>query len=701
MASTFAASPDIAASSSGKTELSSNNAGHAISGLVIFLGAFLLFQIQPMIAKMILPWFGGSAVVWTACMLFFQTMLLLGYMYAHWLSGRTSPRAYWLHIGLLAASLLLLPVIPSAWWKPAGDENPLPRILGLLAVTVGGPYFLLSSTGPLVQTWYARRFGGATPYRLFSLSNLASLLALLSYPVLVEPWIPTHLQGVLWSCEYAVFALLLAWLAYGSTAHPSLRLNSSSTTALARTRNSERPSWRQRAMWIVLPACASFLLLATTNHLCQNIAVVPFLWIVPLSLYLLSFILCFDRAHWYRRKLMLPLFAATLAGAGYLLTYEVPGSLILLHIVAYVLTLFIACMFCHGELALRKPVPAHLTEFYLMVSLGGAAGSALVAVAAPLLFRSVYEFSLGLAACAALALILEYRKSMLTDALWAGLAVWLVVVAGAQITSTVAGSRFMARSLYGSVRVSDSINSKTGEPERTLVHGVIAHGVQVLSPAFRREPTAYFGRLSGAGRALDRPGDPPLKVGIIGLGAGTMAAYGRPGDEYRFYELDPLIIQTAQDQFTFLRDSGAKVEVVAGDGRLALERERERRFDVLAVDAFSGDSIPVHLLTREAFQLYFDRLNPHGVLALHLSNSFLDLPPVAGRAAQALGKFARVVEVSQDFRQHRAHSQWVLLADSPQTLDRLLPLGSWSPAPAPAWLRPWTDDYSNLFQILK
>src|SRR5579863_454965 len=394
MASTFAASPDICASDTRKNGLSNRNAGHAISGLAIFLGAFLLFQIQPMIAKMILPWFGGSAVVWTACMLFFQTMLLLGYMYAHWLSGRTSPRAYWLHIGLLAASLLLLPVIPSAWWKPAGDENPLPRILGLLAVTVGGPYFLLSSTSPLVQTWYARRSGGATPYRLFSLSNLASLLALLSYPVLVEPWIPTHLQGVLWSCEYAVFALLLAWLAYGSTAHPSLRLNSSSTTALARTRNSERPSWRQRAMWIVLPACASFLLLATTNHLRQNIAVVPFLWIVPLSLYLLSFILCFDRAHWYRRKLMLPLFAATLAGAGYLLTYEVPGSLILLHIVAYVLTLFIACMFCHGELALRKPVPAHLTEFYLMVSLGGAAGSALVAVAAPLLLRSVYEFSL-------------------------------------------------------------------------------------------------------------------------------------------------------------------------------------------------------------------------------------------------------------------------------------------------------------------
>src|ERR1700733_13670794 len=248
MASTFAASPDIAAPSSGKTDLSSNNVGHAISGIVVFLGAFLLFQIQPMIAKMILPWFGGSAVVWTACMLFFQTMLLLGYMYAHWLSGQTSPRAYWLHIGLLAASLLLLPVIPSAWWKPAGDENPLPRILGLLGVTVGGPYFLLSSTSPLVQTWYSRRSGGATPYRLFSLSNLASLLALLSYPVLVEPWIPTHIQGILWSCEYAVFALLLGWLAYGNAAYPGPRL----TTAAARSENSERPSWRQRAMCVLL-----------------------------------------------------------------------------------------------------------------------------------------------------------------------------------------------------------------------------------------------------------------------------------------------------------------------------------------------------------------------------------------------------------------------------------------------------------------
>ena len=699
MPSTFVASPDVCASSSGTAEIPSANAGRAISGLAIFLGAFLLFQIQPIIAKMILPWFGGSAVVWTACMLFFQTELLLGYAYAHWLSSQTRRGAHWLHIGLLAASLVLLPIIPSPWWKPAGDENPLPRILGLLAVTVGAPYFLLSSTSPLVQTWYARRSGGAAPYRFFALSNLASLLALLSYPVLVEPWVPARVQGLLWSAEYAVFALVLAWLAYGSAAHRSAAHISPATTA--QDDHSGGPSWGQRAVWIILPACASFLLLATTNHLCQNVAVVPFLWIVPLSLYLLSFILCFDREHWYHRKFMLPLYAAALASAGYLLLHEVPGSSVFLHITAYAATFFIICMFCHGELALRKPGSAHLTQFYLMVSLGGALGSALVGVAAPLVLRGVYEFPMGLAACGMLTLMLEYRKSWRTDAIWATLAVWLLVVTGAQMSASAVGTRLMARSFYGALRVTDSIDPAAGEPQRTLVHGVVAHGVQLLSPALRHEPTSYYARSSGVGIALRGLGDQSVKVGVIGLGAGTMAAYGRRGDEYRFYELDPLVIRTAQSEFSFLQDSGAKIELIAGDGRLALEREHDRQFDLLAVDAFSGDSIPVHLLSREAFELYFDRLAPSGVLAVHVSNSFLDLAPVVGRAAQTLGKFARVVEVQEDAREHRGHSLWVLLASHPKTLDRLLPPGTWRPAPAPAWLRVWTDDYSNLFQILK
>ena len=699
------ASPGVRPSHAAKAKPSSAGADRAISGLAIFLGAFLLFQIQPMIAKMILPWFGGSAVVWTVCMLFFQTVLLLGYGYAHWLSGQTRTGAYWLHVGLLAASLALLPIIPSAWWKPVGAENPLPRILGLLAVTVGAPYFLLSSTSPLVQTWYARRSGSVAPYRFFALSNLASLLALLSYPVVVEPWIPVRVQGILWSCEYAAFALVLAWLAYRSAASNSEAHAAAHPTAhspkAARDESSEMPSSRQRALWIILPACASFLLLAATNHLCQNVAVVPFLWIVPLSLYLLSFILCFDRRQWYNRTLMLTLYAAALASVGYLLVHDVPGALVLLHVAAYNAALFIACMFCHGELALRKPAPAHLTEFYVMVALGGALGSLLAGVAAPLLLRGVYEFPLGLAACGMLTMMLEYRKARWSDAGWAILAVWLCTVAGAQISAYAAGNRFMARSFYGSLRVADSVNPATGENQRTLLHGVIVHGVQLLSPALRREPTGYYARTSGIGMALRRPADQALRVGVIGLGAGTMAAYGRRGDEYRFYELDPLVIQTAKTEFSFLRDSEAKIEIVAGDGRLALERERGRQFDVLAVDAFSGDSIPVHLLSREAFELYFEHLASDGVLALHLSNSFLDLVPVAGRAAQELGKAVRVIEVQEDVRQHRAQSVWVLLADRPETLDRLLPPGTWRPAPAPTSLRVWTDDYSNLLRILK
>jgi hypothetical protein len=694
MSSTLVAPPEVSAHASEKT-------GRAISGLTIFLGAFLLFQIQPISAKTILPWFGGSAVVWTACMLFFQTVLLLGYAYAHWLSGQTRRGAYWMHIGLVAASLLLLPAIPAAWWKPAGNENPLPRILGLLAVTAGAPYFLLSSTSPLVQAWYARRFSGATPYRFFALSNLASLLALLSYPVVVEPLIPTRAQGVAWSLAYAAFALLLAWLTYKAAAYRISGRGAVSAAAAVPREKADGPSWRQRAWWIILPACASFLLLATTNHLCQNIAVVPFLWIVPLSLYLLSFILCFDHQRWYRRKVTLPLYAVALALTGYLLIHEIPGSQVPTHIAVYSAGLFLTCMVCHGELALRKPAPAHLTRFYLMVSSGGAAGSALVCVAAPLVFRGVFEFAVGLAAAGMLTLMLEYRKSWRTDAIWSSLAIWLWVVAGAQMSASAAGARLMARSFYGSLRVVDSLDPATSQPQRTLVHGVVAHGVQVLSPALRHEPTGYYAGQSGVGLALRGFGNRPVKVGVIGLGAGTMAAYGRPGDEYRFYELDPLVIQVAQREFSFLSDSGANVQLAAGDGRLALEREPGRRFDLLAVDAFSGDSIPVHLLSREALQLYFQRLAPEGVLAMHVSNSFLNLAPVVGRAAQALGKTARLVEAQEDLSQHRGHSLWVLLADNPNTLDRLLPAGSWQPAPAPPGLKVWTDDYSNLFQILK
>ncbi len=447
--------------------------------------------------------------------------------------------------------------------------------------------------------------------------------------MLVEPWIPTHVQGIVWSCQYAVFIAALVWLT-----HRNWGLQRAAATQLdpALHRSAAAaPTARQRFCWIILPAAASFLLLAATNHLCQNIAVVPFLWILPLSLYLLSFILCFDHPRWYRRELLLPLYFGAMALTGYLILKETPGQHFLLHIGVYAGCLFLACMFCHGELALVKPAPRYLTQFYLMISLGSAAGSVLVAIAAPMYLNGVYEFPIALAACGMLTLMLEYRKSWRTDVVWAALTVWLVVVAWAQMQAFAGGAYLMARSFYGSIRVTDAMEKGTKQPERTLIHGSISHGAQLLSPALRREPTGYYARGSGIGHALRGMGDRPLKVGVIGLGAGTMAAYGRPGDEYRFYELDPLIIDVAWHQFSFLSDSPAKVETVAGDGRLALERETGRRFDVLAVDAFSGDSIPVHLLSREAFQLYFARMAPDGLLAVHVSNSFLDLAPVVGR----------------------------------------------------------------------
>ncbi len=362
---------------------------------------------------------------------------------------------------------------------------------------------------------------------------------------------------------------------------------------------------------------------------------------------------------------MLPLYATAMSLCGYLVLKEAPGDAVLLHIAAYTVGLFLACMYCHGELARRKPDPSHLTQFYLSISVGGAVGSLLVGVAAPLMLSGVVEFPLGLAACGLLTLLLEYRKngrrSWIFDIAATALAIWLVVVARAQMTTMASGTLLMERSFYGSVRV---VDSKEAPRERTLIHGVIAHGTQLLDPKFRHEPTSYYARTGGLGLAIRGMHEGPRKIGVIGLGAGTTAAYGRAGDEMRFYELDPLVIRVARNEFTFLSDSPAKVETIAGDGRLTLERESGQRFDLLALDAFSGDAIPVHLLSREAFELYFERLAPKGILAVHVSNSFLDLAPVVGRAAQALGKVARVIEVSEDKSQNRAQSVWVLLREA-------------------------------------
>jgi len=670
--------------------------------LTILLSAFLLFQVQPIIARIILPWFGGSAAVWTTCLLFFQTVLLLGYLYAHWLFGKFRPRTQTaVHILLLAVSAAVLPVWPNASWKPAGGDDPTWRILGLLAVTAGLPYFLLATTGPLLQAWYASRYRGAMPYRLYALSNAGSMFALVSYPVLFEPWLGVRNQALGWSFGYGAFVLLSAATAW---------MGRKSHIAQAETPPDAPPSRITVFFWIALPACASILLLAVTNHLSQNIAAIPFLWILPLSLYLLSFILCFESERWYTRRIFLGLFAVAVGTMIYALSPEFQNNPIKVMIPFFAAGLFICSMVCHGELARLKPHPSRLTYFYAMVALGGALGGVFVALIAPRVFAGVYELPLGLGACAAIVLWVWRRdpESGLGGS-WKDpqpLAAVLMTLAVASYAGFVIheqsnGARFMARNFYGSLKIMDQEAEHSEETVRRLMHGTITHGEQFLNPRLQALPTSYYGRNSGVGRAIRQVQESgEVRVGVIGLGAGTLAIYGRAGDYFHFYEINPLVLRIARSEFTFLKLCRARLDVTLGDARLSLEREPPQDFDVLAVDAFSSDAIPVHLLTREAFALYFRHLKPDGVLAVHVSNKHVDLRPVVGLAAASLGKQARVVD-SADEDNEVFGATWVLVTADGQFFEGSLMRTATLDPPAPRAMRLWTDDYSNLFRILR
>jgi SAM-dependent methyltransferase len=673
--------------------------------LTIVVSAFLLFQVQPVIAKIILPWFGGSAAVWTVCMLFFQMALLLGYLYAHALVRYLKPRTQMLvHAGLLLVSALALPVYPNASWKPLNGDEPTLRILGLLAVTVGLPYFLLSTTGPLLQAWYARRFRGAMPYRLYALSNAGSMFALLSYPVLFEPVFTTHQQAWMWSAAYGVFVVLCGVTAIRSG-------NAAAPERVAEPEAVEKPSAKQYLMWLLLPAVASLLLLAITNHLSQNVAAIPFLWVLPLSIYLLTFILCFEGSGWYRRNPYLQLLAVALGSMAYALSVDSTGSVpIRVMVPLFAMGLFTCCMVCHGELARLKPDPRYLTHFYVMIAAGGALGGLLVGLVAPHLFNALYEMPLGLVACAVLVVwVLRQDAELKWFQRWrqpapivaAVLTVALAVFVGIGIRDSVRGSRVLVRNFYGALRVRDSGPATQLDATRTLTHGTINHGEEFLNPARRDLPTTYYGPDTGVGLAIrEKQKTKAIRVGVIGLGTGTLAAYGRLGDYYRFYEINPLVPWLAHTEFSFLPDCKAKVEVAMGDARLSLEREAPENFDVLAVDAFSSDSIPVHLLTLEAMELYFRHLQPDGVLAVHISNRYLDLAPVLAGETRATGKVARIVDTDDDDTQDVFGATWVLLT-SPASGFHGEELRNSTEIASQRTVRLWTDDYSNLFRILK
>ncbi len=672
----------------------------ALYSVTIFLSAFLLFQIQPLFAKMILPWFGGSAAVWITAMLFFQTMLLGGYLYAHWsIRFLKSNLQAGIHTLLLAASLFSLPVAPSIALKPGGYEDPGIRILALLLVSIGLPYFLLSSTSPLMQAWYARSHQAALPYRLFALSNLASLLGLLAYPVLIEPNVTLHQQSIGWSSAFAVFAMLSVGAAFLSRQdQPGV---SGSVPPGSAASVSSPPAIREKALWLVLAACGVTLLLSITNHLTQNVASIPFLWVLPLGLYLLTFILTFDFERLYRRNVFIWLTLAALGAMAYGLAKWNSHTNIRLVIATFSTGLLFVCLFLHGELVKRKPAPQHLTSFYLMLSAGGALGGVLVGLAAPRLLPAHFELPISLVLCSVLLfLIPEYRRSRIV--MIAIVITSTAVLFASEYSVQAYGKRVrvMARNFYGGIRVNE-YRKGTRNETRTLVHGTVTHGIQYTSPGRRGTSVSYYGPDSGIYRAEKylRTLLPTLRVGVIGLGAGSLAAYALPGDVFRFYEINPLVEQLARSEFTYLADCRGTVDVILGDGRLSLEREASQQYDLLVADAFSGDAIPVHLITRQALELYFWHLKPGGILALNIANTHLDVEPVVERLAAALGKHSLIIQSPSDLQHNIFPAHWALLSSKAITAPIVRAVAR-KPFPRPG-LREWTDDYNNLFQILK
>ncbi len=699
----------------------------AYFAVCIFLSAFLLFQIEPMVGKVLLPWFGGTPAVWSTVLLFFQVLLTGGYAYASWLTSKNRHREVF-HLILLGLSIALMlsfsvawksPIMLAAGLKPGAASPPVWDIFKLLAITVGLPFFLLAANSPLIQTWFHRAFPDRVVYRLYALSNAGSLFALVSYPVVIEPYLTLPWQGWIWSLGYVLFTGLAV---FGVVKSRRIRLTAETEEVPGKmTGIARRPSGGEIAAWIGLSACASILLLATTSHLTQEVAVVPFLWVLPLTIYLLSFILAFSGERWYSRQVYLLLFfAATLAYA-WALSHEAMG--IPWKVGIFSIVLFFGCMVCHGEVYRLRPHPDHLAFFYLMVSVGGAIGGLLINFVAPYVFKGYWELPLGYVLCWFLFLCVAVRTQKIDRKGWKWIArntINIVLLFSALVVTSERAVEFIQadftdalgswRNFYGVVRVRQFGSQESPDYFLGLIHGITLHGFEFQAQAKRDLPTAYYGPASGAGLAiLDHPNrGHGMRVGVLGLGIGTLAAYGLPGDVYRFYEINPVVIRLAEGEggyFSFLKDSQAKVEIVPGDARLSLENElaagQNQHYDVLVLDVFSSDSIPVHLLDRESFSLYLQDLSPQGILAVHISNSYLDLVPVVWTLADHFN-LSRVLIKDPGSPPDTSASIWMLLSPQSSVLDipaiqsRATDMKGYR-----SGIRLWTDDYSNLFQILK
>ena len=688
----------------------SANRSLVLPAATIGLGAFLLFLVQPLLAKRILPWFGGSAAVWTACMLFFQVLLLGGYLYAHLLQKLTAKRQALLHWILLAASILVLPLSPDPGWKPGITGDPTFRILGLLAATVGLPYLLLSSTSPLVQAWLARERPGWQPYRLFALSNAGSLAALLGYPVLIEPFLVLGVQAWVWTAGYGVYLLCAAGMVWRAKELPEIQ-NSNMNPEAASVADEMKPPPTLRLLWVMLAFAPSLLLLSVTSHLCTNVAPIPFLWVLPLCLYLLSFIICFDNPRWYVRKAFVGLVVPALLGMGWLMMPDNVHASVRVQVIVFSSALFVACMTAHGELARLRPAPSYLTGFYLSLSFGGALGGIFAGLVAPRIFSTLVEFPLALVLMAILVFI-AWMRDPGEGTRWfvrqgGGLflsicATVVAVMSVGQEREEARNSLAQVRNFYGALQVVERYEGR--DRMRMLVHGNINHGGQFMAGDLAKKPTTYYGPDSGVGLSLRLLGEAgPLKFGVVGLGSGTLADYARPGDTIRIYEINPLVTDLARAWFQAIPECSGKAEVVMGDARLSMEREPPQAYDLIAVDAFSSDSIPVHLLTREAFQQYRRHLRPGGagIVAVHISNRYLDLRPVLLAEAQDGGW--KILEVSNEDDDDAGvfSSDWVLMSQDGELFKRDEIANAAAPLESKRGVRRWTDDFSNLYRILK
>jgi len=695
-----------------------------VFAVTIFISAFLLFQVQPVIVKYVLPWYGGSPSVWSTGMLFFQVLLLAGYAYAHLIVSKLNQKQQVIvHSILLSLSLLMLPITPDFALKPTGAEDPVWSIMQLLLVTVGMPYVMVSATGPLLQHWYSKTELGKSPYRLYALSNFGSLLGLLTYPFFIEPILNLKNQTVIWSIVYAGF-VILSW--------NSGRLMYKTTRKWEKIplKNGiqDNPSIRlfDVFLWLCLEATAVVILLAATHYICQDIAVIPFLWILPLSLYLLSFIIAFDSPRWYHRGFWIPLLFLSVGVIFYLLHPKTGDVFSIVGVIAiFSAAMFVAVMVCHGEMFRLRPPTKHLTAFYLVISMGGAVGGIFVNFVAPYLFTGWWEFPLSFVFVFLLTgiTILKRPGKKLHPIIRLGTMVLLTVSAVGMIKVTLDIVRdynknveIAKRNFYGILRV---YNGETDHiPTKKLYHGGINHGMQFQSSKWKTYPTTYFARWSGVGVALrkhpkkhaelEKGYQGPqhaIKVGIIGLGAGTLSSYSRPGDVYRFYEINPAVFELANEQFTYIKDAKGDIQVVMGDARISLERELEEtgnhEFDVMIVDAFSGDAIPIHLLTVEAILLYLKHLALDGILAIHVSNRHLSLEPVIEGIANKLGKKFYFFKNGKSRAYGVKKSSWVLLTENDTFINHpgvAKYLDAWPQKGSP---QVWTDDYSSLINILE